>query len=315
VGKVLLARFHSLGDVVLATGIAGQLIEEGHEVEVATRERFRPIFEGLPISQIWTPETLRDAGRFDRVVDLQANTTSRRLLRELGPVHRNRGRSLERRLIVLLGRRPGRPKVPHAVERYAEAAELEVRNRRALGPTLSVGSLDLEQARLLSASWEATEQECVGLAEGGSRKMKRWPAERFDRLARSLARKGVTTLRFLEPIDGATEGAGYVRAPLKPLKALLSRCSALVTNDSGVMHMAVGLGIPVIALFGSTSTDFGFGPLGEGDQIVERDIACRPCAVHGARFCWQGHARCLREIEPDEILERCLEAIQRKETE
>ncbi len=99
---------------------------------------------------------------------------------------------------------------------------------------------------MMSRSWERTESQCVGLAEGGSRKMKRWPANRFAALADGLAAHGLESLRLLEPLDGPEEGHGFARAPLRALKGLLSRCKALVTNDSGVMHLAVGLGLPVV---------------------------------------------------------------------
>jgi ADP-heptose:LPS heptosyltransferase len=131
--------------------------------------------------------------------------------------------------------------------------------------------------------------------------MKRWPEERFVRLAAALSREGFRVLRFLEPRAIPEEGGGWVRAPLRPLKGLLSRCAALVTNDSGIMHVGVGLGVPVVAVFGSTSVELGFGPLGPRDRVVERDLACRPCGVHGARFCWQGHATCLRGVGVAEV--------------
>jgi ADP-heptose:LPS heptosyltransferase len=301
---------------VLSSGIAACLAARGEHVEVATGRRFRAVFDGLSLKACWTPESLAGAGRFDRVIDLQANATSRRLLAGLGAVTRHRSRAFDRRWIVVWGRRPPRPRIPHVVERYAEAAGLAGLPIEALRPRIAVTEEDRAAGMLLQRSWEVSGTDCVGLAEGASRRMKRWPEESFARLGEALRGRGLKTLRFLDPAtgpqlqdaraDGGVEQDGAVRATLRPLKALLARCRAVVTNDSGVMHLAVGLGVPVVALFGSTVLELGFGPLGERDQVIERDLACRPCAVHGARFCWLGHGRCLTAITPEEVLEYVL---------
>jgi len=302
--RTLLARFHSLGDVILATGIALRLVDAGEGIDVVTAERFLPVFEGLPLRDLWTPSRLGvSAGRFDRIVDLQANETSRRLLDSLGPCRRNRARSLARRWLVFWGRRSPLPRIPHAVQRYAEAAGVREAEARRLRPRVVVTERDREEAQRFPQAWDATQGTCVGLAEGGSRRMKRWPQGRYDALAEALASSGIRSLRFLEPDGVPWEAPGAVRASLRPLKALVERCAVLVTSDSGVMHLAVALGVPVAALFGSTVLDFGFGPLGERDRVLSRDLPCRPCAVHGARFCWQGHGRCLREISVEDVLQ------------
>lgn len=303
-----MTRFHSLGDVVLATGIAVRLAALGHRVEAATAPAFRPLFAGLPVEAIHTPESLRDLPPFDRVVDLQANATSRRLLSGLGPVRANRARSAARRWLVIWGRRPPSPAIPHAVLRYAAAAGLEASDPRDLRPRLAVTAEDRSAAAGHAWAWKRTERPTVGLAPGGSRRMKRWPPDRFRRLSRALASDGLESIVFLEP-DGAgdREEDGVVRASLPALKALLSRCRVLVTNDSGVMHMAVGLGVPVAAIFGSTVREFGFSPLGERDAVLEVDLACRPCAPHGARVCWLGTGDCLKRIAVADVREAVAE--------
>jgi len=308
VERLLVGRFHSLGDVVLATGIVGRLAISGTQVEVATRSAFVPIFEGLPVTRIWTPEDLGESGDFDRVIDLQSNGTSRRLLARGGRIGRVDSRSFARRWTVYWGRRAPRPSILHCVQRYAAAAACPQELIPALRPRMVVTEQDATEGQTLPLAWARTGSRCVGLAPGASRAMKRWPEDRFRSLAGALAAKGYATIRFEEPRDGTCrETHGAVQATLRPLKALLGRCAALVTNDSGMMHLAVALGVPVVAIFGSTVLDFGFGPLGDRDRVVERDLACRPCAPHGARFCWQGHAGCLRGVTVEDVLAAVLE--------
>ena len=62
----------------------------------------------------------------------------------------------------------------------------------------------------------------------------------------------------------------------------LDHCGVVVTNDSGLMHVASGRGRPIVAIFGSTVKEFGFFPYGTRNVVVERGgLACRPCSHIG----------------------------------
>ena len=77
---------------------------------------------------------------------------------------------------------------------------------------------------------------------------------------------------------------------LQETGALLTRAAALVSGDTGVMHMATGVGTPVVALFGPTVEQFGFFPYNAHASVVERDLACRPCSGQRQRcVCPLGH--------------------------
>jgi heptosyltransferase-2 len=84
---------------------------------------------------------------------------------------------------------------------------------------------------------------------------------------------------------------------LRQSAALIGRASALVTNDSAPLHLATAMGTPVVALFGPTVTEFGFGPMRAGDVALGVDgLLCRPCSSHGPPQCPLGHHRCMREL-------------------
>jgi heptosyltransferase-2 len=303
--RILIARFHSLGDVILVSGIAHALIEEGNVVDIATRRAFFPVLEGLAVGRLLDPDALRCLREpYDKVVDLQANRTSRRLLdRWSTEVERQNSRSAQRRWTVFWGRRRPRAHIPHVVERYGEAAGLRS-HAGALRPRLVVTDGDRRAASGYPLAGGVPREPLIGLAIGGSRAMKRWPEDSFGELERRLRAEGFRTVKFVPPVKGETEPEAddsVVRAPLGALKAVAASCRVIVTNDSGIMHLAVGLGVRVVAIFGSTVREFGFSPLGPHDQIVSRNLSCRPCAPHGARFCWLGHRRCLRDIEAGEV--------------
>ena len=90
---------------------------------------------------------------------------------------------------------------------------------------------------------------------------------------------------------------------LRETAALIKRCSVFVTNDSGPMHMATAVGTPVVAIFGPTVRGFGFSPLGKS-VVVESELKCRPCTLHGSDRCPKGHFECMKKITADSVFER-----------
>ena len=76
-------------------------------------------------------------------------------------------------------------------------------------------------------------------------------------------------------------------------------------NDSAPMHLASAMNAPVTAIFCSTVTSFGFGPLSDKSFVVEiqEKLECRPCGIHGYKACPLGHFSCAYKIEVGQLLE------------
>lgn len=152
----------------------------------------------------------------------------------------------------------------------------------------------------------------LGAAPGASYgPAKRWPPEAF---AEALERATVE-LKAVPLIFGGPEDAPVCAEVSKRLKArhldlsgklklresmaLMNRCSAFITNDSGPMHISAALGIPTVAIFGSTDPVLT-GPLGPKVRVIKKDgVECSPCFE---RTCRYGHYNCL-SITPEEVLE------------
>ena len=88
---------------------------------------------------------------------------------------------------------------------------------------------------------------------------------------------------------------------LRELCALLDGADVLVTGDSGPMHRATAVQTPALAMFGPTCREWGFFPSGEKDRVIQLDMPCRPCSLHGSGVCPRGNA-CITGIEPTRIL-------------
>ncbi len=143
-----------------------------------------------------------------------------------------------------------------------------------------------------------------GGAYGGA---KRWGADRFaaaaDRIAGELG-AAVVVVGSGREVGEAAAVARRVRAPvvnlagrtaLPDLGAVLARCGVLVTNDSGAMHVAAGVGTPVVAIFGPTDPA-ATGPLGRA-VILRHPVPCSPCRY---RECPIGHP-CMEGISPEAV--------------
>jgi heptosyltransferase II len=137
---------------------------------------------------------------------------------------------------------------------------------------------------------------------------KRWPPQHFVELGRALGERGYTIWLFGSAKDrdiAAEIGAQLPNAvnlagvtTLDEAIDLLSLAARVVTNDSGLMHIAAALERPMAAIFGSSSPAFT-PPLSAKARVISIQIACSPCFE---RTCPLGHTNCLVQLEPSRVL-------------
>jgi len=145
----------------------------------------------------------------------------------------------------------------------------------------------------------------VGLQLGASREIRQWPAAAFGALGRALAGAGHRVVlvggrgdRALAAAVAAEIGDGVIDAcgktGIAELGALLRRLDALVSGDTGPMHMAVAVGTPVVGLFFGPASPFDTGPYAPDNVVLHANAPCAPCD-HNVT-CLQPF--CRTEIEP-----------------
>ena len=170
----------------------------------------------------------------------------------------------------------------------------------------------LEQAgALLERARVHTDQVLIGLNPGAYfGRAKQWLTQRYaalaDRLIEELdAEILVFGSKGEKPIADKIEN--YMRhkpriftgeTDLPALMALISACRVLVTNDSGPMHLAASLGIPQVAIFGSTD-EIATGPFSDKAKIIHKHVDCSPCLLPECPI----DLRCFTRIEVDEVFE------------
>ncbi|HMA18999.1 MAG TPA: lipopolysaccharide heptosyltransferase II [Thermoanaerobaculia bacterium] len=161
----------------------------------------------------------------------------------------------------------------------------------------------LARARILSAAGRL-----LLLAPGAAFSWtKRWPSERFGRLAVELLEREWAPVVAIGPgeedlarqvSDAAGAPLPVIGADLDPveLAGVAARARAVVANDSGAMHLAAAVGTPVVALFGPTDPG-RTGPAGVASVVLDRYVFCSPCYL---KECPYAH-ECLREISVEQV--------------
>ena len=321
----VMVRFSAMGDVALTTGVLDYWYRtRGWNFVVVTREAHAPLFEkhpavrnvvGLDANNMRFPRfflrmqelaaAYADCGLLDLHGTLRTRLAS---LLWRGPVRRYDKMGLERRL-HLAGRghlfrdRLERWNVP---QRYATAIETPPPARDEVLPCIRLSDAELAVADSILSRVPGVHADVspVALHPYATHPDKAWKPEAWARLVERLETARIpwfvvgrgTPLVGINPAHDLTN-----KTSLRETCALLHQASALITGDSGPMHLAAGVGTPVIALFGPTTRAWGFFPAGRRDQVLEVELPCRPCTLHGKKRCSRDHA-CLKGISPDQVM-------------
>lgn len=310
-----------LGDAVMQTP-AVRAIKAGRpdlRLTVLCREKLAgywrnigEVDEVLPIGggdSIWAVARNLRAGKFDAALVLP-NSIRSALEPFLAGIPRRVGRPGPSRRPLLNQRyqpkkqKPGPPR--HQVHDHLDLARF-------------IGAPTDRKRALAFPARKAPERDrpVIGICPGAEYgPAKRWPAERFAKAAQLVGeRLSVDWVLFGVAKDA--EFAGVIASALAPrcdnlvgrtsleeLIGHLSRCHRLLTNDTGTMHLAAALGVPVVAIFGSTEQRLT-GPMGDGHRVVRRHAHCSPCFLRECPM----DLRCLLDITPEEVAEALLESL------
>ncbi|HZT61597.1 MAG TPA: lipopolysaccharide heptosyltransferase II [Burkholderiales bacterium] len=201
--------------------------------------------------------------------------------------------------------------LPLMAERYAQLAEEPgappTRPLAQVGLLVDAANLAASLERLELSRSKSVVAFCPGAEYGPA---KRWPARYFAELATKLAAQGRAVWLFGsgkdaeigEEIVRLSGGAAVNlcgRTDLASAIDLLSLAEVVVSNDSGLMHVAAAVGRHVVALYGSSSPEHT-PPLARVFRIVRTGIDCSPCY---ARECPLGHFKCMIELTPERVLQ------------
>ncbi|MEC9483696.1 MAG: lipopolysaccharide heptosyltransferase II [Halomonas sp.] len=310
--KTLKARQPGCSLAVLAPGWSKPILERMAEVDEAIGLDVRHGEFGWQ-SRRELARSLR--GRFDRAIVLPRSWKSALVPFFAGIPHR-RGFTGEQRIVLLNERRRlDKTQLDQTVKRFVSLGlpeEEAMRDDFAIpAPQLRVDPANLAA---LKAEYGLGERPAVGLMPGAEYgPSKQWPLEHFRSLAERLVVEGHEIRVMGGPKDAEageviTAGLGHAfnlcgRTRLADAVDLLADCRQVVTNDSGLMHVAAAVGTRVHAIYGSTSPRYT-PPLTDRACLHTLALTCSPCFE---RACPLGHTNCLRQLSPQRLARAVLE--------
>lgn len=326
--RILIVGPSWIGDMVMAQSLFKALKAEtpSAEIHVAAPPWALPLTERMPeVARGWSLETRR--GKIDlgprrelakalreqefSLSILLPNSLKSALLPWFAGIPKRRGyRGESRYFLVNEMHKLDKTVLPLTVQRFVALAQ----------PTAPSNPPAFEQPRLQADSKSAktiaaslgleTKGPIAGLCPGAEYgPAKQWPLPYFHALAERLSSKGDQVWIFGSPNDvaaGTEIAAGLDPGLVKNLCAktslldavdLMSLTDRVVSNDSGLMHVAAALNKPLAAIFGSSSPAMT-PPLSDKAAILEVELDCRPCMQ---RTCPLGHLNCLKMISVDEV--------------
>jgi heptosyltransferase-2 len=320
--KILIVRLSSLGDILLATPLIRSLKKENPNLEIhfLLREEYKDVLIKNPyISKLLTlkreypilkTKTMISENDCDLVIDLQNNFRSENLTTGLNcPKVKFKKLSWQKFLLVKfkINKLKDVGTIP---ERYAAAIE---------GLKLDNEGLDLFTENKPSGIL-INKDNLIGFCPGSRHFTKMWPKEYYIELGKRLSENNFNVVIFGGEADRqvCAEISSYLTGcinlcnenDIMQTAADMKLCKAIVCNDSGLMHAACAVKVPVLAIFGSTVKEFGFVPYGSKNLILEnKSLTCKPCSHIGKSYCPKKHFKCMNELTPDLVFNSVIQLI------
>lgn len=315
--KILLIRFSSIGDIVLTTPVIRAVHKAYPDAKIhfATKAAFRTVLQHHPL--IHQLHLLDDSlekliqslqrAKFDCVLDLHHNQRTFYIKARLGvPAYSFQKLNWQKWLLVnfKINRLPDK----HIVQRYLETGkELGLSDD---GEGLDYYLADSDYIPLSHFPMDFS-KGYIGWVIGAKQGTKQFPKEKIARALKEIQypvlllggkddqRKAEEILHLLQNPAHVASACG--KYSLNQSASLVKQASMIITNDTGLMHIAAAFQKRIITLWGNTVPAFGMYPY-YGNQKVPytgfeaENVSCRPCSKLGYSTCPKGHFRCMNDI-------------------
>jgi ADP-heptose:LPS heptosyltransferase len=323
VAKFLIIRFSSIGDIVLTTPVIRCLKKQVPDAEVhfLVKNSFRSVVEHNPyidklhvLAHSWELmiEELKTEN-YDYIIDLHHNTKTLRVKNALKKKSYSFYKLNIQKYFYTAFKINMLPKV-HIVDRYLKTVgSFGVKNDGA-GLDYFIAAHEEIKKQDIPASHSAGYIACViGAAHG----TKRWPVHKWKEFCQKMDHPVILLG------DKDDEANGNEIAAIDPIKIynacgkfrlnesadLIRKAKIVITNDTGLMHIAAAFKRPIISLWGNTVPSFGmtayYGDSPVSSVIMQTNrLWCRPCSKIGFNKCPLGHFKCMEKIEVGEVINK-----------
>ena len=320
--KFLIIRFSSIGDIVLTTPVIRCLKKQVPDAEVhfLTKSSFLPVVEHNPyidkihlLAHSWELmiEELKTEN-YDYIIDLHHNTKTLRVKSALKVKSYSFYKLNIEKYIYTSVKLNILPKI-HIVDRYLKTVESFGVKNDGEGLDYFIAKEEETKREDIPASHSAGYVACVIGAALGT---KQWPVHKWKEFCRQLNHpvillggpEDVAAGNEIAAVDDIKVYNACGKFRLNESADLVKKAKLVVTNDTGLMHIAAAYKKPIISLWGNTVPSFGMTPhYGSGmvpNTIVQvNKLWCRPCSKIGYKKCPLGHFKCMEKIEVEQVLQ------------
>lgn len=330
--KILIIRFSSIGDIVLTSPVIRCLKKQVPDAEIhyLTKKAYQSLLIANPyIDQIHLLDgrlksVLPDLKqqKFDLIIDLHNNLRSWLVKTQLRIPHRSFNKINGAKWLMVrlkLNRLPNH----HIVDRYLETvSHLQVTNDGA-GLDHFVPADISDPLRKLPPEFKG---DYLALAIGAQHNTKKVPATKIhDWISRYQQLPDALPVVLLGGPEDQSEGSIIAKNlpavfnscghfSLQQSAVIIKNASAVISHDTGMMHIAAAFQKRVISIWGNTIPEFGMYPYygkssslevqrSQGLIIENNSLSCRPCSKIGYRECPKGHFKCMNELDLERITE------------
>lgn len=323
--KILVIRFSSIGDIVLTTPVIRCLKNQidSVEIHVLTKKKFSSLYKTNPhINKVYeyddslkkNIEELR-LENYDYIADLQKNKRSLRVTRALHKPHNSFPKLNFKKFLLTTFKINLMPDI-HIVDRYFKAVE-------KLGVKNDYQGLDFfiseKNDYPLNKLPENFQKGYHAFVIGGTYKTKILPAVKVIEVIKKL-NEPVILLGGPDDVERAEEILSAISCQLSAISlvgkinleqsaSIVKKAKSVLTNDTGLMHIAAAFHKNIVSVWGNTVPELGMYPYLPNEKekchIVEcKDVKCRPCSKLGFKECPKRHFKCMMEIDSDTVVEK-----------
>lgn len=325
--KFLIIRFSSIGDIILTTPVIRCLKQQVPDAEIhyLTKSNYNSLIGTNPYidKAHYLEENIDNVIRelrelnFDYIIDLHHNLRSLKVKRALETKSISFKKLNIEKWIYVNSKINILPNI-HIVERYMQTLERFKVKNDGQGLDYFIPETERVKEKDIPASHLAG---YIGIVIGAALNTKKYPTHKLKMLCETIDHPVV----LMGGMEDADEGDRI--ASLDPIKIynscgkfslnesadLIRRAKLIVTNDTGLMHIAAAFKKPIISLWGNTVPEFGMYPYyGENflqqnpnpfDVVEVKGLICRPCSKIGFDKCPKGHFKCMEQIMVNQLLE------------
>lgn len=320
--KILILRFSSIGDIVLTTPVIRCLKKQlpNCEIHFAVKAAFSTIVESNPyidkviVLRDYVEEVIDIAKRenYNYIIDLHNNLRTLKIKKALKKVPNKSFHKLNIQKWLLTNFKINNMPNVHIVDRYMKTVEhLGVKND-GQGLDYFIPEADKVKDNDIPTTHLAG---YIAIVIGAAHKTKQYPVEKLKELCAAI-KHPIILLGGKEDYEMGKEIAE--QDPFKIYNAagkfnlnesadLVRRSKFIISNDTGLMHIAAAFKKPIISIWGNTVPSFGMTPYYGNYNIISatlenKNLRCRPCSKIGYDACPKGHFKCMKEIDANEIV-------------